>query len=100
MIPTFRHVVKRQHHIYHHSDIDDIIEYLSAPDLDRGAIAKISRNTGIPDSTFRDWHRHRLGDKNWFSLAEGHPRALKPESEAAIADFVRDNYTHPGIGAT
>jgi hypothetical protein len=34
-----------------------------------------------------------VGDENWFPLAEGHPRAraLNPESEAAIADFVRDN---------
>jgi hypothetical protein len=54
MIPTFRRVVKRQHYIYHHSDIDNILEYLSAPDLEHGAIAKISRDTGIPDGTLHD----------------------------------------------
>jgi hypothetical protein len=47
MIPTFRRVVKRQYQIYDHSDIDDVLEYLSAPDLERGVIAKISRDTGI-----------------------------------------------------
>jgi hypothetical protein len=101
VIPTFRRVVERQHHIYHHSDIDNILECLSAPNLEHEAIAKISRDR-VPDGTLRDWHCHRVGDENWFPLAEGHPRAraLNSESEAAIADFVCDNYIHPGIGAT
>jgi hypothetical protein len=42
IIPTFRRVVKRQHHSYHHSDFDGIFEYLSVPDLECGAIAKMS----------------------------------------------------------
>jgi hypothetical protein len=102
MIPTFRRVVKRQHHICYHSEIDDILEYLSEPNLERGAIAKISRDMGIPDGTLCDWHRHRVGEENWFPLADDHPRvrALNPESEAAIPDFIRDNYIHRGIGAT
>jgi hypothetical protein len=85
MIPTFRRVVKHQHHI---------LEYLSATDLERGAIAKISRDTGTPDGTLRDWDRHRMGDENWYPLAEGHlrARALNPKSEAAISDFVRCYY--------
>jgi hypothetical protein len=101
MIPTFRRVMKRQHHIYHHSDIDDIIDYLSAPNLERGAIAKISQDTGIPDGTLRDWHCHRVGNENWFPLVEGHSQARTRnlESEAAIADLIRDNYIHPKIEA-
>jgi hypothetical protein len=43
MIPTFRRVVTNQHHICHRSDIDDILEYVFAPDLEREAIAKIPR---------------------------------------------------------
>jgi hypothetical protein len=94
MIPTFRRVVKCQYHIYHHSDIDDTAEYVSAPDLERKATANISQDTGIPDGTLCDWHRHRVGDENWFLLVERHPRAraLNRESEAAIADFVRCCY--------
>jgi hypothetical protein len=99
MIRTFRRFVKRQHHISYHSDIDDILEDLPVPDLEHRATAMISRD---PDVSLRDWHCHRVGNENWFPLAEGHPRvrALSPESEAATADFLRDNCIHPGIGAT
>ena len=102
MIPTFKRVLKRQHHIYTHNEVDDILEYLGAPSLERGAIAKISRDTGIPDPTLRNWRRFRLADKTWFPLGQGHPRsrALGSECEAGIADFLRENYIHSGIGAT
>jgi hypothetical protein len=54
MIPTFRRVVKCQCHVYRHTNIDDILDYLHAPDLKRGAITKIARDTGIPKPTLRD----------------------------------------------
>lgn len=102
MIPTFKRVVGRQHHIYKHADVDDILDYLTSNPLERGAISKIARDTGIPDSTLRHWHRQRAADSTWFPLAMGHPqaRALDSDAEAAIADFVRVNYVHTGIGAT
>jgi hypothetical protein len=102
MIPTFKRVVKRPHRIYPHDEVGPILDYLRLPVLERGAIAKIARDTGIPEPTLRDWHHHRLTDANWFPLSNGHPRAraLNPESETAIADFLRDNYIAPGIGAT
>jgi hypothetical protein len=102
MIPTFRCIVKRQHHIYKHQEVDNILEYLTTPTLERGAITKIARDTGIPEGTLLDWHRHRRVDNNWFPLDRGHPqtRALNSDNEAAIADFVRVNYIDAGIGAT
>jgi hypothetical protein len=51
--------VKRQHNIYHDSDINDILKHLSAPDLERGVIARIPQDTGIPDVALPDWHCHR-----------------------------------------
>jgi hypothetical protein len=102
MIPTFRRVVARQHHVYQHYQIDDIVEYLGTPPLVRGAMAKIARDTGIPRQTLSDWHQARMRDPNWFPSALGHPRAraLSESSEASIADFVRVNYITPGLGAT
>jgi hypothetical protein len=102
MIPTFKRVIKRSHHIYSHDEVDEVLDYLSAPSLKRGAIAKIARDTGIPEPTLRDWHRQRVADATWFPLANGHPRAraLDPHSEAAIGDLIRENYIQPGIGAT
>jgi hypothetical protein len=52
MIPTF----KRKHRIYTHEEIDDLLASLISPGLPRGAIIKICRDTGIPESTLRDWH--------------------------------------------
>jgi hypothetical protein len=102
MIPTFKRVVKRPHHIYKREEVEDILIYLSSPSLERRAIAEISRVTGIPNQTLHDWHRARIIDANWFPLASGHPqaRALDPQCESGIADFVRVNYIRPGIGAT
>jgi hypothetical protein len=61
MIPTpiFKRVVKRQHHIYTHDEVDDVLEYLSLPLLERGAIAKIARDTAIPAQALRHWRCHR-----------------------------------------
>jgi hypothetical protein len=49
MIPTFKRMIKRQHYVYSHDETDDILDYLSTPVLERGAIAKISRDTGISE---------------------------------------------------
>jgi hypothetical protein len=102
MIPTFKRVVKRPHHISMHKEIDDILDYLGTSSLERGAIAKIARDTHIPEQTLRNWHRSRLADPDWFPLANGHPRAraLDPQCEAAIAEFLLENRIRPGIGAT
>jgi hypothetical protein len=104
MIPTpsFKRVVKRRHRIYLHSEIDDVLAFLSRPLLARGAITKIARDTGLPIQRLLHRRRQRVLDKSWFPLAGGHPRAraLSPETENAIADFLRENSIRPGIGAT
>jgi hypothetical protein len=43
-----------------------------------------------------------MADDTWFPLSKGHPqaRALNPENEAAVADFLRDNYIRTETGAT
>jgi hypothetical protein len=52
--PTFKRVLKSQHHIYIYDEVNDVPDYLSMPVLKRGAIAKIAQDTGIPDQTLRD----------------------------------------------
>jgi hypothetical protein len=47
MIPTFKRVIKRKHRIYTHEEIDDLLAYLTFPDLLRGAITEICRDTRI-----------------------------------------------------
>jgi hypothetical protein len=101
MIPTFRRIMKRQHHIYKHQEVHDILECRPTPILERGAITKIARDTAIPEGTLYDSHRHRCIDNSWFPLDCGHSqaRALNPDNEAAITNFVRVNYIDTGIGA-
>jgi hypothetical protein len=86
MIAASQRAIKRSHHIYNHREIDDVLEYLSQPEPPRGAIAEISRDTGIPRQTLTDWHQKRIeeGGEDWFPLAQGHPkaRALSAENEA------------------
>jgi hypothetical protein len=55
-IPIFGKIVKRVHRIYKCKEIAPILNYLNQTELPRGASARIHHNTGIPDSTFRDWH--------------------------------------------
>jgi hypothetical protein len=68
----------------HPQEIDDVRDYLSQPELPPGAIAEISRDTGIPRQTLTDWHQKRIeeGGKDWFRLAQGYP---KPELSAPKA---------------
>jgi hypothetical protein len=102
MIPTFKRVIKRKHRIYTHEEIDDLLACPTSPALHRGAITKIFRDTGIPESTLHDWRASRMADDTWFPLSKGHPqaRALNPDNETAITDFLRDKYIMTGIGAT
>jgi hypothetical protein len=51
MIPTFKRVIKRKHRIYTHEEIDDLLAYLTSPDLPRGVITKICCDAGITEST-------------------------------------------------
>jgi hypothetical protein len=46
--PTFKRVLKRQHHIYTHDEVDNVLDSPSLPVLKPGAIAKSARETGIP----------------------------------------------------
>jgi hypothetical protein len=47
-VPTFKKIIKRQHTIYSHKEISPVLNYLIEPNLPRGALAKISRDIGIP----------------------------------------------------
>jgi hypothetical protein len=102
MIPTFKGVIKRKHRIYSPEEIDDRLAYLTSLDRTRGAITKIWRDTGIPESTLRDWHVFRMADDTWLPLSKGHPQArtLNPDNETTIADFLRDSCIRTGIRAT
>jgi hypothetical protein len=48
ILPMLPHVVKRDHRTYAHSVIESILDCLSLPNINYGAIAYISRATGIP----------------------------------------------------
>jgi hypothetical protein len=84
-VPRFKKIVKRPHRIYCHEDIDDILIYLSNPLLPLGALAQISRDTGIPIQTLSDWRKHRTSPNEscWFPLESDHPnkRALRDIGE-------------------
>jgi hypothetical protein len=75
MIPTFKRVIKRKHRIYAHEEIDDLLASLTSPDLPRGAITRICRDTGITESTLSDWHPSRMADDTWFPLSKAHTQA-------------------------
>jgi hypothetical protein len=96
MIPTFKRVVRRSYHIYTHDETDDVLDYLTMPALERGAIAKISRGTGIQFQTLRDWRQLRATDPDRFPLANGHPkaRAFDPIIGSCHPGF-RPRQSHP-----
>jgi hypothetical protein len=104
MIPAFQRMIRRPHRVYTHKEIDDVRNYLTQPELPRGAIPQISRDTGIPHQTLRDWHKQQTQEagENWFPLAQGQPqaRALSAENEAGIADFIQVNHIQTGERAT
>jgi hypothetical protein len=104
MIPTFQRVIKRPHRVYPHKEIDEVLNCLTQPELPRGAIPQMSRDTGIPCQTMRDWHKPRTQEagENCFPLAQGRPhaRTLSAENEAGIADFIQVNHIQTGKGAT
>jgi hypothetical protein len=102
MTPTFRRVVKYQHHVYRHTNIDNILDYLRAPDLERGSTANIGRDTDVPEPALRGWHCHRAVSANWFPRTEGkfHVPELDPEWNSAVADSLVDNSIQTGIGTT
>jgi hypothetical protein len=45
IIPTFQRVIKRPHRVDTHKEIDDVLNSLTLPELPRGAIPQISRDT-------------------------------------------------------
>ena len=103
-LPTFRRVVRRRHHVYTHREIDSVLYFVGQPRIPRGALAKIARDTGIPNQTLSDWRIHRIepGGKNWFPLEKGHPnmRIFSEEVETHISQCILENYIDTGIGAT
>jgi hypothetical protein len=102
LTPTFDRIVKRAHRIYKWREISPILDFLSSPVLPRGAITKVSSDTGIPVQTLSDWRKHRIteGGETWFPLIEGHPgkRIFSNEQESSMADFIRKNMIEPGNG--
>jgi hypothetical protein len=53
-IPHFARIVKPSHRHYRPAEIRPILEYLDQPVLPDGAIARISKDTGIPKQTLSD----------------------------------------------
>jgi hypothetical protein len=104
MISPFQWVIKRPHHVQTHKETDDVLDYLTRPGLPPGAIPQISRDTGIPCQTLREWHKQRTQEagENWFPLTQGSPqaRSLNAENEAGIAGFIRVSHIQAGRGAT
>jgi hypothetical protein len=72
MIPTFTPRVKRHHRRYTPGEVDDVLNYLRKVVLERGAMAKIARETGILAATLLDWHGYIVANENWFPLAPDH----------------------------
>jgi hypothetical protein len=93
-IPTFQQVVKRNHHVYKHKEIDEILNYLSQTNLPWGALTKISNDSKIPQTTLGEWRRRRCseGGEKWFPNASGHPqqRIFTHEIEDDIYEFMMD----------
>ena len=77
-----------------------MLEYISKEVLPYGAIAKISKDTGIPKQTLSDWRRRRTspGGQNWVPNPPTRPSkyALPKETEDSIYEFVSDNYLKVG----
>jgi hypothetical protein len=102
-IPSFKRIVKRPHRHYRRSEIDPILNDLSHPILPRGAITRISKDTGIPKQTLSEWAHHRRDPTtpNWVLFEAGRPlkRVLAPAVEASLADHIRENWINTGKGA-
>jgi hypothetical protein len=92
MILAFHRVIKPGHHVYMHREIDDVFEDLSQPEPSRSAIPQISRDTGIPRQTLKDWHNQRSqkGGQNWPHWRKGiqvldlSATRMKPESPTSL----------------
>jgi hypothetical protein len=89
MIPDFERIVGRPHHVYTQTQIQPILSrFAEHPTLTRGTLSQISRDTGIPRQTLRDWHMklQEPGNEDWFPQAYGHPnrRVFAATTDAAI----------------
>jgi hypothetical protein len=102
MMPTFQRLFKRPHRVYPRKQTDDVLNHLTEPELPRGAIPQLSRDTGTPCQTLRGWQKQRTQEagENWFALAQGHREAiaLSAENKAGIADFIGLNRIQTGKG--
>jgi hypothetical protein len=95
MSPAFQRVIKRPHRVYPHKQIDNVLNCLTQPELPRGPISQVSRDTGIPCQTLRDWHKQQIQEtgENWFPLAQGHSQtdaryhSLNQQLQAAWHDL-------------
>jgi hypothetical protein len=99
-LPHFAGIVKRSHRHYRPAEIRPILEYLDQPIRPYGAIARISKDTGIRKQILSDWAHHRTGPAtpNWFPFESGCPvqHVLPPTVEEALADHIRENWIQKG----
>jgi hypothetical protein len=63
IIPTFKHGAKRHHYIDTYAEVDSILTYFITPSLERGTIAKITCDTGIPHPTLLDWRSVQIAKR-------------------------------------
>ena len=85
---------------YRHRAVVDKI-FLHFADTDRPEIVPLSKKTGVPERTLRNWYKRSKLEKNWrpynpHSRAE-HFRVFSDEEENAIADYIIENYFKPGF---
>ena len=85
---------------YRHRAVVDKI-FLHFADTDRPEIVPLSKKTGVPERTLRNWYKRSKLEKNWrpynpHSRAE-HFRVFSDEGENAIADYIIENYFKPGF---
>jgi hypothetical protein len=86
----------RQYRLDTHEEVDGILEYFTTPDVAPGAIAKISRDTGIPESTLSDLAQLQHAGRELILSFQVNPqaRALNSEGQAAI-DRLSARDPHP-----
>jgi hypothetical protein len=101
-IPLFPRIVKRQHRIYNHSEIDSILKFLTQAQIPWGSFSKISSDTGISVQTLSDWRKHRSSPRgeNWYPLAQGHPnmRTFSEAQEKSLVEHIKINFIDTGYG--
>ena len=84
-----------------HRALVDRVWTLFKTSLTRPLISRLSRETGIPDRTLRDWYKRYQAMPDWrpydTSVHGEHLRIFTDEEENALVEFIVDNFFKPGL---